>query len=119
MVIDEKRLDGQHLIVKFSLLDKNTTVSSQALINCGASVFTDSISIESGDIMCITEINCKIGNHSENLLSFVTKLGNYQLVLEISRLRHHDETLLFDLDSVLFHSSRYYKECREKQKKIQ
>lgn len=36
IALDEKRLYGQHLVVKCSLLDAKKARSSQALIDCGA-----------------------------------------------------------------------------------
>lgn len=37
MALDEKTLDGQHIVAKYLLLDQKTTIISLGLINCGAS----------------------------------------------------------------------------------
>lgn len=141
MTLDEKKLDGQHLLVKCSLLSEKTTIRSQVMIDCRSSRFDfidevfapqhniplfnlkiprslkliDGRTIESGVITWITRIPCNIWNHLENLPAFVTKLGHYPLVLRVTWLRHCSVRLRFDLDSVLFDSLRCQKVCIEKE----
>lgn len=89
MVLEKKKLDEQHLVVKCLLLCQVTAISLHSLIDCGDSVFAfvdenfacqhnifffplkipscleeiDARLIESGNIMQTTQIICNIGNH--------------------------------------------------------
>lgn len=102
IALDGKKLDGQQLVVKYSLLVQKTTISPQALIDCRNSGFAfineditcqhnfplfnvnipgslavlDERAIQSGVIMRITRITCNIRNSLEDLPAFVCKLGH-------------------------------------------
>lgn len=109
MELDEKQLDKQYLIVKYSFFDQKPTVVSQALIGCRVSGFAfvdenfvcqhkfpfswlkvylsleviDREPIETGDITLISYIICSTRIYSKNLHEFVANFEHNPLVLSI------------------------------------
>lgn len=67
--------------------------------------------ISSGQITSICQVPLQIGSHQEQIPLFVTKLGQYPLVLGIPWLQHHDATLKFKDNTVAFESDFCKKNC--------
>lgn len=110
VVLDQRKLNSQHFIVKCSLLDQKTNKNSETLIDYGASRFDfvnenfgrkhnfpvfglkishslilfNRLLIESIDITYFTRIVCSISHYSVILSVSLTRLGHYPLVLGIS-----------------------------------
>ena len=132
--LDENKLEGNHLLVKtlLSTTPNNLPLEVHALIDCGASGFAfvdeefahqqnfplstlktpqvveviDGRPISSGDITQIAKIPMTIGEHKEELPTFVTQLGHYPLVLGIPWLRCHDVSIRFASNTVTFDSPK-------------
>jgi predicted ThiF/HesA family dinucleotide-utilizing enzyme len=60
--------------------------------------------IESGDITHIAKVGMKIQEHKAQLPMFITKLGDYPIVLGIPLLRLHDVAVCFASNTVTFGS---------------
>ena len=132
VLVDEKALDGQHLVVKCKLHNDNKDISVNVLVDCRATGFSfideeyahqhnfplfelkvpqaleviDDREILSGDITQMTRIPMTISDHQEELPAFVTKLSHYSLVLGIPWLRHHGVVVDFSSGSVFINASR-------------
>jgi hypothetical protein len=120
-------LEEGHLVLECTL-NKNTP--SHALVDCGATgksfidenfarqhqwdliplheprvlEVIDGRRISSGTITHVVKLPFSIGDHSEELIAFVTKLGHYPLVLGIPWLRHHDVSIRFSTNTITFDS---------------
>ena len=60
--------------------------------------------IESGAVTHLTRLRLKIREHAEDIPMFVTKLGDYPVVLGIPWLRHHDVLLRCARNQIIFDS---------------
>jgi hypothetical protein len=120
-------LENGHLVIECSL---NKDTPSHALIDCGATgksfidenvarqhqwdliplneprvlEVIDGRCISSGTITHVVKLPFSIGDHSEELSTFVTNLGHYPLVLGIPWLRHHDVSIRFSTNTITFDS---------------
>jgi hypothetical protein len=126
-VEEEMLLEEGHLVLECTL-NKNTP--SHALVDCGATgksfidenfarqhqwdlislheprvlEVIDGRRISSGTITHVVKLPFSIGDHSEELIAFVTNLGHYPLVLGIPWLRHHDVSIRFSTNTITFDS---------------
>ena len=122
------KLDGHHLIIKYTIEHSSCSLDTHLLVDCGASGFTfidkdyaqrhnlplhslkdprrleviDGQTIDSGDITHVAKVGLDINGHREQLSAFVTKLGHYPLVLGIPWLRHHNPRIDWEKDSIDF-----------------
>jgi hypothetical protein len=120
-------LEEGHLVLECTL-NKNTP--SHALIDCGPTgksfidenfarqhqwdliplheprvlEVIDGRRISSGTITHVVKMPFSIGDHSEELIAFVTNLGHYPLVLGIPWLRHHDVSIRFSTNTITLDS---------------
>jgi predicted aspartyl protease len=121
ILVKEKSMDGKHLVVSCSLTTNDQTISTIALIDCGATGYSfvdrkfarhhnlpthpldhprqleviDGRPIATGDVTHLATATLNIQGHNETLPMFVTKLGHYPLVLGIPWLKDHDPTIEF------------------------
>jgi hypothetical protein len=121
-------MERKHLVITCTLTVNNQEIPTHALIDCGATgiAFMDydfachhqiplqelkkkkqvEVSerrlIESGDITHIAKVGMKIQNHKEQLPMFITKLGDYPIVLGIPWLWLHDVAVHFASNDVTF-----------------
>src|SRR5437660_10165173 len=116
-LLNKKALkEGDHLVVLYILIDNKNEIPSHAIINNSATVYAfidedyarcKNLSLyklkeprrlkvfnetltTSDDITHITKVQMKIGQHTEALFLFVTKLEHYLMVLEHLWLKYHD-----------------------------
>ena len=130
-------MDGTQMIVTCSLHDNSNVIKSHALIDCGATGCAfidedfarrnnlplhrlhsprtlhviDGRPSSSGAITHITKVCLRIREHQEDIPMFVTKLGQYPIVLGIQWLRRHDVRLHFATNKVTFSSKYCLKHC--------
>jgi hypothetical protein len=123
-------MDGNHLVVPYTLTDYDTKIDTYALVDCGCTGLSfmnkalthqhnfpchqlknpktveviDGPPISSGDIMEYVEIQCTIGDHHETLTTYLTSLGHYPLILGIPWLKKHDVTINFTKNDIQFFS---------------
>ena len=114
-------MDGIHMIVTCSLHDNSNVIKSHALVDCGATGYAfidedfacrnnlplhrvhtprslyviDGRPSSSGAITHITKVRLQIREHQEDIPMFITKLGQYPIVLGIPWLHRHDVRLHF------------------------
>ena len=138
--IAEQVLDGNHLVVSIELQDNSTRITTQALIDCGATRYAfideefvrchqlplfkldipraleviDGRPIESGTITHMTKLQMSVNGHHESLPLFITKLGHYSVVLGIPWLRRHDVEIRFARNALTFNSDFCLHNCCEK-----
>jgi hypothetical protein len=120
-IVDQNKMDGDHLIVTCTLHDQANMIKFHALIDCGTTGYAfidedyirhhhlllqllksprdltiiDGRPVTLGTITHITHTHSAIWNHQEDIPLVVTKLGHYQIVLGIPWLRRHDVFLHF------------------------
>src|SRR5438132_4628418 len=138
LLLDEKALkEGDHLVVSYILIDNENKIPSHAIIDNGAIAYAfidedyvrcknlplyklkeprrlevfDGTLTTSGDITHITKVQMKIGQHTEALFLFVTKLGHYPVVLGHPWLKHHDVRIGFKSGTVMFDPEFCMKHC--------
>ena len=139
--LNENNLDGQHLVIPctISVQFGEATVQTRALIDCGASGFSfvdeefarhyslpitplqqprvveviDGSPISSGDIPYLVRATLEILEHREQLPMFVTKLGQYPLVLGIPWLWQHDVAIQFASNRITFNSEFCLAHCNK------
>jgi len=135
--IEISRMDGEHLIVQCTLTIGSRKIRTHALVDSGAtgSCFVDQQfarehvlplhalpeprslevidgrPIESGQITHVAKFGLAIEEHQEELAAFVTKLGQYPVVLGIPWLRLHDVMVRFADNSLTFGSKRCQLQC--------
>jgi len=136
--LDEKALkERDYLVVLCILIDNENEISSYAIINNSATAYTfidedytryKNLSLyklkeprrlkifngtltTSGDIIHITKVQMKIGQHTKALFLFVTKLEHYSVILEHPWLKHHDIRIGFKSSTVMFDSDFCMKHC--------
>jgi hypothetical protein len=106
-------MDGNHVIVPYTLSDHDIKIDTHALVDCGCTglsfmyeAFTcqhnfpsyqlknrktvqviDGPPISSGDITEYVEVQCTIGDHYETFTAYLTSLGHYPVVLGIPWLK--------------------------------
>jgi hypothetical protein len=73
----------------------------------------DRRSIESGDITHIAKVGMKIQECREQLPMFITKLGDYPIVLGLPWLRLHDVAVRFASNTVTFGSQYCIAHCHD------
>jgi len=127
--VEESRLFGEHFVVPITITFNGKTIVTSALIDCGASgiafidqTFVSKYSVPTSKLKtprildvidgrpissgAITDLACfsaSLGDHSETLPLFVTKL-KYPIVLGIPWLRMHDVLVNFGSYTLAFHS---------------
>src|SRR5690606_20066798 len=137
--VEEKDLDGNHLVLSCSLADEISKTPSYALIDCGATGYAfvdeefarhhhlplyslknprdidviDGRPIESGQVTHLAKSNLTINGHTEAIVIFVTKLGHYPIVLGIPWLRRHDVSIKWSTNTVTFDSDFCLRRCLE------
>ena len=136
-LVDHNEMDGIHMIVTCSLHDNSNVIKSHAIIVCGATGYAfidedfarrnnlplhclhtpytlhviDGRPSSSGSITHITRIRLRFREHQEDIPMFVSKLGQYPIVLRIPWLRRHDVWLHFATNKVTFSSKYCLKHC--------
>jgi predicted aspartyl protease len=135
------QLTDRLLLVDVTItLPNKTTISTIALVDSGANgyAFVDSSFAQShklptfptrkrtlnvvdgteaaaGDITQISRLDLSIGDHSElQAPLFVTKLGQFPIILGIPWLRRHNPTINFRENYLTFHSHKCYSSCLPK-----
>jgi hypothetical protein len=102
-------MDGNYLVIPFTLSDYDIKIDTHALVDCGCTGLSfmneafacqynipcyqlknpitveviDGYPISSGDITEYVEVQYMIGDHHETLTAYLTSLGYYPLVLGI------------------------------------
>lgn len=138
--VEERELDGNHLVVTCKVSNSSNTIMSHALIDCGATGYAfidkdfvatnkfplyplkqphaieviDGRPISSGEVTHMTKVELVINGHVETLPAFITSLGCYPLVLEQPWLRKHDVSIRFATDTLTFDSQYCLTHCTEK-----
>jgi len=123
-------MQGKHSVLTCSLTVNNQEIPPHALIHCGATgiAFMDQDfarhpqiplqqlkakkqvevingrPIESGDITHIAKVGMQLQEHKEQLPRFITKLGQYPILLGIPWSRLHDVAVRFASNTVTFGS---------------
>jgi hypothetical protein len=126
----ENEIDGNYLVVLYTLSYHNIKIDSHALVDCGCTGFTfmneaftcqhnhpryevknpktvkviNSHPISSGDITEYVEVQCIIEDYYETLTAYITSLGYYPLILGIPWLKRHDITINFTNNNIQFSS---------------
>jgi hypothetical protein len=132
-------MEGKHLVITCSLTIHDQVIQTHALIDCGAMGIAfmdqdfarhhevqlqelkekrqvediDGRTIKSGDITHLADIGMDIQDHEERIPMFITKLGHYPIVLEISWLRLHDVAVRFTLNPVTFGLKYWEGHCQK------
>jgi hypothetical protein len=138
--IEEGSIDGNHLIVTYTLSLNNKEIPTYTLIDCGAIGYAfidqdfanchqlspyplkascaleviDGQKISSGNITHIVEVQLSIHEYWERLAMFVTKLGHYPIVLSIPWLKQHNVAICFALNLVTFGSQYCLAHCNNR-----
>ena len=123
-------MDGAHIVVSVEVDDKSKTITSYALVDCGATGYAfvdeefarnhnfplyklktphcleviDGRPIESGLITHLSRLRMTINGHQEDIPMFVTKLGHYLVVLGLPWLRNHNFHIGFARNTLTFDS---------------
>jgi len=124
----EGTMGEKHSVITCTLTVNNKEIPTHALIDCGATGIAcmdqdfdrhhqiliqelketkrikviDGRPIVSGDIMHIAKVSMNIQGHGEQLVMFITKLGDYPIVLRIPLLRLHAVAVRFASHTVTF-----------------
>jgi hypothetical protein len=140
IAIKEWSMDGNHLIVTYTLSLNSKEIPTYALIHCGAIGYAfidqdfanphqlplhplktpcaleviNGWKISSGDITHIVKAQLSIHKHRERLPMFVTKLGHYPIILGIAWLKQHDVVIHFASNLVTFGSQYCLAHCNER-----
>ena len=143
--LDARALDGKHLVVSIELNDYSNTISSHALVDCGATGYAfidetfareqnfplyelpnpraleviDGRPIESGLITHYVMTKLVINDHTENAIFFVTKLGHYPVVVGIPWMARHDVRISFKTNELTFDSAFCLRHCCQKPVTVQ
>jgi hypothetical protein len=123
-------MDGNHLVIPYTLSDYDIKIDTHALVDCGCTGLSfmneafarqynfpchqlknpktveviDGRPISWGDIMEYVEIQCIIGDHHESLTAYLMSLGHYPLVLGIPWLKIHNITINVAKNDIQFSS---------------
>jgi hypothetical protein len=126
----ENEMDGNHLVITYTLTDCDIKIDTHALVDCGCTGLSfmnealarqhncphyqlknpktveviDGRPISSGDIMEYVEIQCTIGDHHEILTAYLTSVRHYPLILGIPWLKKHNITINFAKNDIQFSS---------------
>lgn len=124
-------MNSDHLVLPITLSTSHGSVHTYALIDSGASAtafidsdfatlhqfnlheltrkytlnVVDGRPINSGILSHRASTTMKISNHTEELSMFVTKLGHYPVILGIKWLQHHNPTIEWDANLLIFNSA--------------
>ena len=135
--ISDQDLRGEHLVLERTILIRDKKISTQILIDTGASGYTFisdyfalthdlsltplsiSIALEtfdrrpvvSGNMTHKTILDLSIGVHCERMPLLVTRLGHGPIVLGIPWLWRHDPLVKFLANSLTFNSSFCIEHC--------
>jgi len=127
--MDEEKMDGSHLAITCQVTCEKP-ILTYALIDNGATGYAfidkdfvchhnlpqlplkkprrleviDGRPVSSGKITHYVKTTLKINDHLEEAFFYITKLGNYPIVLGIPWLRHHDVSIRFPSNTVTFDS---------------
>ena len=127
-LVDPNEMDGTHMIVTCSLHDNSNVIKSHPLIDCGETGYAfidedfacrknlplhclhiprtlhviDGRPSSSGAITHITKVQLPIREHEEEIPMFMTKLGQYPIVLGMPWLRRHDVRRNFGTNKITF-----------------
>ena len=130
-------MEGYHMVVTCTLQDNQNSVRTHALVDCGATGYAfidehsasrhnfplfklsssrnlrviDGRPIASGAITHITKLKLRIREHREEIPLFVTRLGQYPLILGIPWMRRPDVSLRFASNQVVFDSNYCLQHC--------
>jgi hypothetical protein len=126
-------METKHLVVKFWLKIEDKIIDTHTFINCRDNRIAfidkdivhhdqfkeqelnklreleviDGRHIESGTITTMAKLNLGIRGRHKQLPAFITKLGNYPIVLGLPWLQLHDVTIRFQKKRIGFESSYY------------
>ena len=135
--VEESELDGNHLVITCKISVNDSSITSHALIDCGATGFAfidkdfaathdlplyplhhprtieviDGRPISSGKVIHMTKVRLTINGHKEELPAFITTLGRYPIVLRKPWLKKHDVSIRFATDTVAFDSDYCLSHC--------
>jgi predicted aspartyl protease len=138
-------MNGNFLIVTFTLQDQENVIKSHSLIDCGATSYAfidedythhqhlpvyllksprnptviDGRPVTSSAITYLTRTRLAIWNHQKDIHLFVTTLGNYPSVLGIPCLWWHDVCLCSTQNKVIFVPSYSLSHCLDEALYIQ
>lgn len=138
--IDERELDGNHLVVTCKVSNLSKQVTSHALMDGSATDYAfidkdfvatnnfplytleyprtieviDGRPISSGEVTHLPKVELSINGHTELLPAFVTTLGRYPIVLVQSWLRKHDVSIRFATNTVIFDSKYCLDHCMDR-----
>lgn len=130
-LVDEEVMNSDHLVLPITLSTPHGLVHTYALIDSGASAtafidsdfatlhrfdlrelqrrytlnVVDGRPIDSGILAHRALATMQILNHNEELSFFVTKLGHYPVILGIKWLQHHDPSVKWDANILIFNST--------------
>src|SRR3954470_17373672 len=139
VALTEKEMDGKHLVISCTLASHNTSISSYALIDSGASgngfidesyvrcqnllikklyrprqlEVVDGRPIASGRIKNYVEVAINISGHEETTRLYVTTLGHYPIVLGIPWLRRHNVRIDWQQHLLQFDSPYCLQNCTQ------
>lgn len=71
----------------------------------------DGTTPRAGVIRYSAKLKLSIASHHEEVVCFVTDLGQYPVILGLPWLRHHDPEISFSKNTVTFASSRCHETC--------
>jgi len=134
----EGSIEGKHLVITCSLTIHDQVIQKHALIDCRATgnafmdqdfarhhdvplkelkerrqvKVIDGRTLESGDITHQVEVGMNIQDHKERIPMFITKLGQYPIVLGIQWLRLLDVAVRFTSNTVTFGSQYCVNHCQ-------
>jgi hypothetical protein len=123
-------MDGNHLVIPYTLTDRDIKIDTHALVDCrctGLSFMNEALAcqhnfpryqlknpktvevidghpISSADITEYVEIQYTIGDHHETLTAYLTSLGHYPLILGIPWLKKQDVAINFAKNDIQFSS---------------
>jgi predicted aspartyl protease len=137
--IEEGSIDGNYLIVTYTLSLNTKEIPTHTLIDCGTTSYTfidqdfanrhkiplcpfkiphvleviDGGKISSGDITHILEAHLSIHEYRERLPIFVITLCHYPIILGILWLKQYDVAIYFASNIITFGSQYYLAHCND------
>jgi hypothetical protein len=126
----EKEMDGNHLVIPYTLSDCNIKIDTHILVDCGCTGLSimneafihqhnipcyqqknpktveviDGCPISLGDITEYIEIQCTIRDYHKTVTAYLTSLGYYLLILGIPSLKRDDVTINLAKNDITFSS---------------
>jgi hypothetical protein len=123
-------MDGNHLVILYTLSDHDIRIDTHALVDCGCTGLSfmieaficqhnipcyqlkipktqeviDGYAISSSNITEYVAVQCIIGDYHETLMAYITSLGYYPLILGIPYLKRHDFNIIFTKNDIQFSS---------------